>query len=443
MNTELFKEMMKDFSNRVQEQVFTHISKEDWGILLENEDYVNFGYKPHLTYQQRRDESVKHSKSLILFTATFKDNVVSFYVTYQNHFENQLNEAFYDLLLSFFKESNENCFLNLIHGYGPTYARKKRINTFLPIGEQAEEMVHLLEYVKEKGMNVYFWNRIQVETPYHSNRKQFDVTAVFKEKPFLCFKPFNPIQGTSIFISSKEDIDAFCTKVEEKNKLITHYQSSLEKTIKNIDITAFYDAKAGYMVIYNERIPFHIQEIVDKKGIVRYKIRFHQTYNQGKELEKVFKKVETKALDYVKKNRVKAALKGNAYEVFHKFFHKINGFNPKTVTYDSTFETSFSEKEFNDALKQVIEKETIELDRAYVTYFQYYLKSEKRRNVIKSAKKVGNLYAFTSATKLFVLTEEEFETLSISISSIKKPDKQKAQELETWKSSLFSTPVLN
>jgi hypothetical protein len=240
-----------------------------------------------------------------------------------------------------------------------------------------------------------------------------------------------------------KDVDDFLVDLERKQKLINHYQKSLEETIKNIDITAFYDAKAGYMVIYNERIPFHISERIDEKGIVRYKIRFNDGYNQGKNLEKVFKKVETKALDYVKKNRVKAALKGNAYEVLHKFFHKINGFNPKTVTYDSTFETSFSEKEFNDVLKQVIEKETIELDRAYMTYFQYYLKSEKRRNVIKSAKKVGDLYAFTSVTKLFVLTEEEFKILTISISSIKKPDRQKAQELETWKSSLFSTPVLN
>jgi len=443
MKKETFKEMMKEFSKRVHEQIFTHVPKEDWGILLENNDYVNFGYKPHLPYQERRNENLKHKNSLILFTATLKDNVISIYDTYQKDHGEISNNAFYDLFLSFFNEYNENCFLNLIHGYGSKYARRNKLSTFLPMGEEAKEMMKLLEYIEEKGMTVHYWNFIQTQTPYYSNRKQFDVFISFEGKPSLCFKPFHSHQGKTFYLSSKEDVDAFFKDIEEKNKLFTHYQSSLEKSIKKIDITSFYDAKAGHMVIYNQRIHFHIQEILDKKGVTRYKIRFNDTYNQGKDLEKVFQKVEKKALDYVKKNRVKAALKGNAYEVFHKFFHKINGFNPKTITYDSTFETFLSEKEFNDALKAVIEQDVINLDQTYVTYFQHYLKGEKRRNVIKSAKKVANLYAFTSATKLFVLKEEEFQNLSINLSSFKKQDKPYIQQLEEWKKELFVSSVAN
>jgi len=426
-----FKKFIEDFSDYIHSTYYPAIPKDDWKITNRYGDHYVFGYKPEEYFYGK--QTPPH---MIAFQVRYVDEIIVFHVYREYPSDKKIIPTVLDDFVEQLEEKKFNVLINCIYGITSRLVKDSKV-PFYPIGEKYKKISELLTYFADhKNYQLNAWNSISLTHKRTTNRAHYTLTPSKKNAASILIEDRQKQEKT--VVSSKAEVDAFFANIEKGMQELVDKENEIVDMIKKIDITCYYDRNNSSLYIYNERVPFHIGKIVEG-GKQKYRIRFNSGYNKSQSLDDVMEKVKKKINDYVKKSRVKAAVGGNAFDVFHKFVYKTLGHQVNNFSFSKYFDTRMSEGELNLKLRNFIDDEVEKLSKAHKDFFQMYVRQKGNRHRIKKAVKLGDLYTFVSATKLFVVTETEFKNIQLNESSFtKREDREEVKKLQDWKEKQLS-----
>lgn len=427
LSTSTFSTMIEEFSKHVHRNYFNSISPSDWLLLNRGPQYIEFGYQAGKYFGYNSNPPHR-----ITFNISYADGVLSIYSGRElpqdkKHFKNILND-----FLTILEKYQIDMLINCSHGFTKSLVKRSKTSYFAT-GEKSKELLEILEvFTESEDFYLNSWSQIALYSKSYANRKYFYLKPVLEENPYFSVSAYRD-DKYSTNISSKEEVKEFLDSFKKDSEELRSKEQEIVEMIKKVDITCYYNRENGSLYIYNERVPFHIAKI-EEKGKMKYRIRFNSSYNKGSDLDSVLEKVKTKVNAYVKKSRVKAAVGGNAFDVFHKFLYRVLGYQVNRFSFKKYFDTSLSEGDLNKKLRTLINDDLIVLNDDYKNYFQFYIRQKGNRHQIKKALKLGDLFTFVSSSKLFVVTEEEFNNIELNeLSFSQKKDRILVKQLEEWK----------
>lgn len=430
-NSISLKEVIAKFSEHVHRTYFSNIPSNDWSLINRNNGY-NFGYKAGEYF--RYDANPPHKIEFSIFES---EGLLQFRTVRGNKEDQLLFPKISDDFYRIFNESGIDALLCTSYSSVLDPLGKETLNLY-PFGEKAKKVIDLVQLIRQRGtFDVVNYGRIMFHTKSYSNRKNYEIIPdLSREQPILTIRTYLSKTTFSMTVSTKEQLVEFLTKLEIESAFFQSKEQEIISLIKQYDVTCYYNEQNGSLYIYNERVPFHIAQI-HENGKTKYRVRFSRSYHKGVEIEPLMEKVKQKALAHLKKNRMKAAVRGNASDVISKFLFKLTGYQTNDYVFHKLFKSTYSEGDLNKKLLGIIEEEMTPLNDFYCAYYQLYSRSQGNRHRIKYGKKLNDVYAFVAASAIFIISEEEFKQIQLEEKHFKqKKDRVSLVGLNEWKATI-------
>lgn len=386
------------FSEMFQKTFYPSIKPSDWYFEKRSEKQYIFG---HSTTKTRYHGG--------LFFSVFVENAIAYFSPPYYQLENNTRKKMYGYFFDFMKNNHFDCLVSNgdWHPDGHIYTA---------VGEKSKKLQFLLDELK-KHYPIYG----HITLYFHTDRYlPYRFTGVFdlENETISMYNQAVSKSEPTIIIKDSKTISDFISIIEEKVQNVKTKEKDIINHVLSFDKNVYYDKNNQYFYIFNERVPFHMK-IINHNGKEKFQARFQNRYYKNLNGEKLVKKIKGMFDDFMKKFRIKAAIKGSNHDFIHKLLHTIYGYHVMSYKYEKTFETSLTKSKLNELLSENISLNTIEVSKEYIEFYQMYIKSIKRRFIIQRGIQIGELFVFIASTKLFILTKDEFHNLNFTLKSKK------------------------
>lgn len=348
------------------------------------------------TYENRRDffqQKVMNFRnplfSMYLFTRLLSKNPL-IHVEVMGEKQKEL----YDSVHAFFeKEHVEALFYSHYDSYPLLQAT----------GSKSREIKKILQQFD--GFSIYQNGQII------KNEKRFDFDWCFSIDPSYEFVTVMKKQNRHIIEKKKltsvqETID-YLEPLTTSIKKIKEVEKSFLPFIRTYDSTAYMKEDQLLCFIYGNSFALYIKQTSTKKGETLYKGRVGAKYVQSKDLSIVQEKMKKEIMEYITKNRVKAAIAGKGNHFLSRFIYHLIQKQTINPSFKKWFDTTLTEDYLNRYLKEQIDSTTKSpLSDNEIDHYQQHFKEQGKRYKIKKGYQYGEFIVLISGTKIHLLPKK-------------------------------------
>jgi len=207
-------------------------------------------------------------------------------------------------------------------------------------------------------------------------------------------------------IQTFEDVQTFLSTIEKEKQELVEKEQVFLPFIQSYDATAYFKEETQTYYIFGQSYKIYL-----KKEDYGYQGRMDGKKINGYTLDEIVEKMKQSIQQLIIKNRTKAVLEGKTLRFTPRFLQHILEKRVSCYRYERYIDSSFTENELNNWLKDHITNcEKVLLSKEELSSIQTFFKERlNKRHKLKTGYRYGKLFVLVSGTKVHVLKPEELK----------------------------------
>lgn len=341
-------------------------------------------------------EVIKRNKTLEFGTTEntmklgFKKNGMIAFDMKNRKEKKEERKKYHAFLLHYLKEKEIDIFVRSI---------EKKQFPLVPTGENSAKLLTLMESIPE--LTVTDGGSFVYELEKHPI--YYFETCIGNKVGFNIY-----IQRTRFaFVENKEEIQCFLETLKNETKKMNEIEQRCINFLIEKDATGYVleNYRPKKLMLFHKTYPFYVEKVVVNNQCV-FKGQLNELIFEEK-LERFEEKLFDYCQKFIYKKRIKAAIKGKAYDVRGKLLHAIH---PNHYTSEKKYElmSDIPMNELSQKVAHYLQNEKpVLLPSAYCEAMNRYFR--KKGPTYKKAFQLNDLYVFYQYKKITILSEKTFK----------------------------------
>lgn len=300
------RQLAKGFFMEMSSRQLAHVPNDYWRFTAPQDHTWCFEVLP--------DQLEKHPYRFSLHFDQ-RNRVLTFSLLHQHAKTVRIFAHLYHGLIDFLTTHEVDCVVRNEDDCLTGSLYKKRKVSFHSTGIMSKQIEELLEniltYVYQG--KIFFWKEghtLHLATPL--------ISPIFWDISFIYDESRKKIQGrvevAGVEVANRQDIQLIFGEIQEKMQQVLLLEQSIIGMVNRLASNSYYDPHSRSLMIFGKEVPFKVCLVRSREtqSAYQYAVRFGQKQVESTEQEELLGNVGKLCEQYIKSERLRAALEGRA-----------------------------------------------------------------------------------------------------------------------------------